>query len=129
MAPREIGLIGHQLVALRPGAAMVSAAAFGAAMPDSMALWLPLMRGTLTNPAEQPSSARPGRVKFGSTASRLPEMARRRRQRGFAALQQFGDHRVMLGNAGTPYGIDDRVGVIQVDDEADDDLIVLKDDR
>ena len=33
-------------------------------MPDSMALWLPLMRGTLTKPAAQPSSAPPGKYEL-----------------------------------------------------------------
>ena len=44
---------------------MAAWAASAAAMPDSMALWLPLMRGTLTSPAEQPSSATPGATIFG----------------------------------------------------------------
>ncbi len=30
------------------------------------ALWLPLMRGTLTKPAEQPISAPPGKESFGT---------------------------------------------------------------
>ena len=30
-------------------------------MPDSIALWLPLMRGTFTKPAAQPISAPPGK--------------------------------------------------------------------
>ena len=36
------------------------------ACPDSIALWLPLMRGTLTKPAAQPISAPPGNVSFGT---------------------------------------------------------------
>ena len=35
-------------------------------MPESIALWLPLMRGTLTKPAEQPISAPPGNDSFGT---------------------------------------------------------------
>ncbi len=35
-------------------------------MPDSMALWLPLMRGTFTKPAAQPISAPPGNASFGT---------------------------------------------------------------
>jgi len=41
-------------------------AASAASMPVFMALWLPLMRGTLTKPAEQPISAPPGNVSFGT---------------------------------------------------------------
>ncbi|MCY1301236.1 hypothetical protein D9M70_508340 [compost metagenome] len=45
----------------------IAAASFSAArMPDSTALWLPLMRGTLTRPAEQPISAPPGNDSFGT---------------------------------------------------------------
>ena len=32
-----------------------------------MALWFPLMRGTFTRPAEQPSSATPGATSFGAS--------------------------------------------------------------
>ena len=35
-------------------------------MPERMALWLPLMRGTLTKPAAQPTSAPPGKISFGT---------------------------------------------------------------
>jgi hypothetical protein len=35
-------------------------------MPLLIALWLPLMRGTLTKPAEQPISAPPGKVSLGT---------------------------------------------------------------
>ncbi|TBY58942.1 hypothetical protein E0H39_28365 [Rhizobium leguminosarum bv. viciae] len=50
---------------LRPD--IIAAAIFSAAsMPDSTALWLPLMRGTLTRPAEQPISAPPGKESFGT---------------------------------------------------------------
>ncbi|KQS85454.1 hypothetical protein ASG58_18670 [Rhizobium sp. Leaf383] len=49
----------------RPAA--IAPAIFSAAiLPDSIALWLPLMRGTLTKPAEQPISAPPGKVSFGT---------------------------------------------------------------
>jgi hypothetical protein len=34
-------------------------------MPDHIALWLPLIRGTFTMPAEQPRSAPPGNASFG----------------------------------------------------------------
>ena len=45
-------------------------------MPDSMALWLPLIRGTLTMPAAQPSSAPPGKVSFGIDCQPPSEIAR-----------------------------------------------------
>ena len=54
--PRSIS-IGSSLA--RP--ASIAAASFSAArMPDSTALWLPSMRGTLTRPAEQPISGAAG---------------------------------------------------------------------
>jgi hypothetical protein len=34
-------------------------------MPDLIAVWLPLMRGTFTNPAEQPISTPPGKASLG----------------------------------------------------------------
>jgi hypothetical protein len=34
-------------------------------MPDFIAVWLPLIRGTFTKPAEQPISAPPGKASFG----------------------------------------------------------------
>jgi hypothetical protein len=37
-----------------------------ASIPDSIALWLPLMRGTFMNPAAQPSSAPPGKASLGT---------------------------------------------------------------
>ena len=45
-------------------------------MPLLTALWLPLMRGTLTKPAEQPISAPPGKVSFGIDCSPPSLMAR-----------------------------------------------------
>ncbi len=60
--PRSIS-IGSSLA--RPWA--IASASFSAArMPDSTALWLPLMRGTLTKPAEQPIRAPPGKESFGT---------------------------------------------------------------
>ena len=44
---------------------MAANAASAASMPVLMALWLPLIRGTFTNPAEQPISAPPGKASFG----------------------------------------------------------------
>ena len=46
-------------------AAMAAAAASAAAMPEWIALWLPLIRGTLTRPAAQPSRAPPGKATSG----------------------------------------------------------------
>ena len=50
--------------------------ASAAAMPDRIALWLPLMRGTFMNPAEQPSSAPPGNANFGTDCQPPSVMAR-----------------------------------------------------
>ena len=50
--------------ASRP-AAMAAAMDSAASMPLFIAVWLPLMRGTLTKPAEQPISTPPGKVSFG----------------------------------------------------------------
>ena len=41
-------------------------ASSAASIPVFIALWLPLMRGTLTNPAEQPISAPPGNDNLGT---------------------------------------------------------------
>ena len=43
----------------------VTLIASAAALPDSIALWLPLIRGTFTRPAVQPRSATPGATIFG----------------------------------------------------------------
>ena len=58
-------LISAQLIMAAP-AETASKAASAAIMPVSIALWLPLMRGTLTKPAEQPISAPPGKANFGT---------------------------------------------------------------
>ena len=55
---------------------IAACAASAAAMPDSMALWLPLMRGTFRKPAESPISAPPGKVSFGIDCQPPSEMAR-----------------------------------------------------
>ena len=60
---------------MRP-AAIASCAFSAASMPDSMALCEPLMRGTLTKPAEQPISAPPGKVSFGTDCQPPSVMAR-----------------------------------------------------
>ena len=44
---------------------MAANAASAAAMPDSMALCEPLMRGTFMKPAAQPTSTPPGKISFG----------------------------------------------------------------
>jgi len=41
-----------------------------------MAVWLPLIRGTLTKPAEHPISAPPGKVSFGTDCQPPSLMAR-----------------------------------------------------
>ena len=45
-------------------------------MPDFIAVWLPLIRGTLTKPAAQPISAPPGKASFG-TACQPPSLIAR----------------------------------------------------
>src|SRR5712691_8982050 len=45
-------------------------------MPLLIALWLPLMRGRLMNPAEQPISAPPGKVSLGTDCTPPSLMAR-----------------------------------------------------
>ena len=54
------GLILHKLVAGTAGLKGACAAS-AASIPDFIALWDPLIRGTLTKPAEQPISAPPGK--------------------------------------------------------------------
>ena len=51
---------------MRAAGASAAAAASAAIMPESMALWLPLMRGTFMKPASQPISAPPGNASFGT---------------------------------------------------------------
>jgi len=46
-------------------ALIAAAAASAASMPLFMALWLPLMRGTFSRPAESPSSTPPGKYICG----------------------------------------------------------------
>ena len=46
-------------------AAMAAATESAASMPERMALWLPLMRGTFMKPAAQPISAPPGKARRG----------------------------------------------------------------
>jgi hypothetical protein len=45
-------------------------------MPVFMALWLPLMRGTFTKPAEQPIRTPPGKLSFGTDWKPPSVMAR-----------------------------------------------------
>ena len=51
-------------------------AASAASIPDFIALWVPLIRGTLRNPAEQPINAPPGNATFGTDCSPPSLMAR-----------------------------------------------------
>jgi hypothetical protein len=71
----EGGLVLGQLVAL---AAILDGgeAASAASMPVFMALWLPLMRGTFTKPAEQPIKAPPGKNSLGIDCRPPSVMAR-----------------------------------------------------
>ncbi len=57
-------------------AAIAACAASAAALPDSIALWLPLIRGTFTRPTEQPSSTPPGNAAFGIDWNPPSEIAR-----------------------------------------------------
>ena len=68
LAPQSLHCttIGAGVMSSSAPSAMLPAAAMGkawlssaASIPDSIALWLPLIRGTLTMPTEQPSSATP----------------------------------------------------------------------
>ena len=59
--PRHAGLVARPARRCARPAAMAAATCSAASMPDSMALCEPLMRGTLTKPAEQPISAPPGK--------------------------------------------------------------------
>ena len=47
-----------------------------ASIPDSTALWLPLMRGTLRKPAPQPASTPPGNAIRGTDCQPPSLMAR-----------------------------------------------------
>ena len=84
------------------------------------------MRGTLTKPAESPISAPPGKASFGTDCQ--PPSTDRPRAVGdaLAALQHVGDQRVVLEALELHVGVEPGVLVVQVDDEADVDLIVLE---
>ncbi len=91
-----------------------------------MALWLPLMRGTLTKPAEQPISAPPGKASFGH---RLPAALGDRPcaiGEPLAAFQQRADQRMGLEALELLERRQIRVGVVEVDDEADRHQIVAE---
>src|SRR3546814_5295086 len=45
-----------------------------ASMPDFIAVCVPLMRGTLTKPAEQPISAPPGKARVGRSEEHTSEL-------------------------------------------------------
>ena len=60
------GLVGGEFRRWRAALTIASTAASAAIMPVFIAVWLPLMRGTLTKPAEHPISAPPGKVSFGT---------------------------------------------------------------
>ena len=75
LGSRASVLVGDQLVLRAAGGKRIGDGS-AASMPDSMALWLPLMRGTLTKPAEQPISAPPGNVSFGTDCQPPSVMAR-----------------------------------------------------
>ena len=55
---------------------MAAKAASAAIMPVFMALWLPLMRGTFTKPAQSPISTPPGKDSFGTDCRPPSVMAR-----------------------------------------------------
>ena len=59
----------------RPSA-MAAAAASAASIPESIALWLPLIRGTFTRPTPQPRIATPGATALGIDCQPPSEMAR-----------------------------------------------------
>ena len=57
-------------------AAIAAAMASAASMPLFIAVCVPLIRGTLTKPAEQPTSAPPGNASFGTDCQPPSLMAR-----------------------------------------------------
>ena len=55
---------------------MAVAAASAAIIPDFIAVWLPLIRGTLRKPAVHPISAPPGKVSLGTDCQPPSQIAR-----------------------------------------------------
>ena len=108
---------------LAPSAAATCSAA---SMPDSIALWLPLMRGTLTKPAAQPISAPPGNdelrhrlpAALGDGAGAVAD--------ALAAGESVADERMRLEALEFLERRQIRVVVIEMDDEADRNQIVVE---
>ena len=93
-------------------------------MPDFIAVWLPLIRGTFTKPAEQPISAPPGKDEL---RHRLPAaLIDRARAVGdpLAALEKLADRRMLLPALELLERREPWIAVVERDDEAEGDLAV-----
>jgi hypothetical protein len=120
---RSAVLVSGELSPLERSAEIASNAASAASMPDFIAVWLPLIRGTLTKPAEQPISAPPGK---SERRHRLPAALVDRPGAvgdAAAALQHFADRRMLLPALEFLERREPGVAVVERDDEAERDLV------
>ena len=95
-------------------------------MPDSMALWLPLMRGTLTKPAAQPISAPPGNASFGTDCQPPSVMRARAVGEPLAALEGVAHQRMGLEALEFLERREIRIFVVEMHDEADRHQVVVE---
>jgi hypothetical protein len=104
---------------------MASNAASAASMPVFIGVWLPLIFGTLRKPAERRSARRRGTSASGSTAAAFVDGARAV-GRCAAALEVRAHAGMRLEALHLVEGAEIRVLVVEPDDEADADLVVLE---
>ena len=95
-------------------------------MPDSIALWLPLMRGTLMKPAAQPISAPPGKASFGTDCQPPSVMRARAVGEPLAALEGVAHQRMGLEALELVERRKIGIVVVEMDDEADRHQIVVE---
>ena len=102
----------------RPAASAANADS-AASMPVFIALWLPLMRGRLTKPAEQPISAPPGNAELRHRLQSAFVDRARAVAEPLAALERRADGRMRLEALELVVRRQVRVLVVEMDDEAD----------
>ena len=126
MGPLQHGaLVGLELV-VRAARADRRERRLGGGMPDSMALCEPLMRGTFTKPAAQPSSAPPGKASFGTDCQPPSVMRAGAVGDALAALEGVADGGMRLEALELVEGREVGVLVVEVDDEADRHQVVAE---
>ena len=82
-------------------------------------MWLPLIFAKFSEPASQPTSRPPGKVIFGNACRPPLVIARAPYASAFAAFEVLADQRVMLEALELFERAQMRVGVAEIDDQAD----------